>query len=118
MAPTLRHLASRCVRRLIVAGAIRDHAGVRGDAVLVAGHRIVEVGRSGDLRSADLPEERFPGTTIIPGLRDAHLHPVGLAAALLRLSLKEATDLTPSPTCCGTPHEPSPGRCVDRAPSR
>ena len=80
------------LRRLIVADAIRDHAGVRGDAVLVAGHRIVEVGRSGDLRSADLPEERFPGTTIVPGLRDAHLHPVGLAAALLRLSLKEATD--------------------------
>ena len=78
--------------RLIVADAIRDHAGVRGDAVLVAGHRIVEVGRSGDLRSADLPRRAFPGTTIVPGLRDAHLHPVGLAAALLRLSLKEATD--------------------------
>lgn len=80
------------LRRLIVADVVRDHAGVRGDAVLVAGHRIAAVGRSGDLRTTDLPEERLPGATIVPGLRDAHLHPVGHAAVLLRPSLKEAPD--------------------------
>jgi predicted amidohydrolase YtcJ len=80
------------LRRLIVADAVRDPSGPRGDAILVAGGRIAAVGRSGDLRSAELAEERFQGATIVPGLRDAHLHPVGLAALLHRPSLKQAAD--------------------------
>lgn len=80
------------LRRLIVADAVRDPSGREGDAVLVTGGRITAVGRSGDLRSVDLVEERFPGATIVPGLRDAHLHPVGLAALLQRPSLKKAAD--------------------------
>lgn len=81
------------LRRLLIADSVRDHTGVRGDAILVTGHHITAVGRSGDLRSADLPEERFPGSTVIPGLRDAHLHPVGVAAAMRLTSLKSAPDL-------------------------
>ena len=80
------------LRRLIVADAVRDPSGPRGDAILVAGGRIAAVGRSGDLRSAKLAEEQFQGATIVPGLRDAHLHPVGLAALLHRPSLKQAAD--------------------------
>lgn len=80
------------IRRLIVADSVRDRGGVLGDALLITAGRIAAVGRSGDLRSADLVEERFPGAAIVPGLRDAHLHPVGLAALLARPSLKTARD--------------------------
>lgn len=82
------------LRRLIVTDAVRDHTGVLGNAVLVAGDRIEAVGRSGDLRSVALPEERFPGALLVPGLRDAHLHPVGLASALRVPSLKVAADFS------------------------
>jgi len=44
------------------------------------------------LRSPSATEIRFPGATIIPGLRDAHMHPVGYTAALERPSLKPASD--------------------------
>lgn len=79
-------------RRLVVVDRVRNATETLGDAVLVAGTRIAAVGRADDLRSPDLPEERFPGATIIPGLRDAHLHPVGHAAALARPGLKDAAD--------------------------
>src|SRR3990170_1799542 len=78
--------------RLITAGSVRDHTGVRGDAVLVDGPRIVAVGRSADLRSAGVAEVPLPGKVLVPGLRDAHLHPVGLASLLQRPSLKPAAD--------------------------
>ncbi len=80
------------IRRLMVADAVRDATGIRGDAVLIEGSRIVAIGHAGDLRMSDLVEERFPGATIIPGLRDAHMHPVGLAALAQRTSLKTARD--------------------------
>lgn len=79
-------------RRLLVADTVRDASGVLGDAILVDGARITQVGRAADLRHPSLPEERFPGATIVPGLRDAHLHPVGYAAALHRPSLQDAGD--------------------------
>jgi len=79
-------------RRLIVADAVRDATGVRGDAILLDGPQIAAVGQAADLRHPNLPEDRYPGATIVPGLRDAHLHPVGYAASLNRPSLKEAAD--------------------------
>ena len=79
-------------RRLVVADAVRGVDGILGDALLVDGTRVAAIGRTESLRSTDLPEERFPGATIVPGLRDAHLHPVGHAAALRRLTLKTAAD--------------------------
>jgi predicted amidohydrolase YtcJ len=81
-------------RRLIVADAVRDASGVRGDAILVDGPRIAAVGSVERLRSPDLREDRYPGGVVVPGLRDAHLHPVGYAAALSRPSLKTATDFS------------------------
>jgi predicted amidohydrolase YtcJ len=80
--------------RLVTADAIRTPAGVTGDALLVDGGRIVAVGHAADLRVADLPEERFPGATIVPGMRDAHLHPIGHAATLLTPTLKQARDFS------------------------
>ena len=80
------------IRRLIVADAVRDATGALGNALLLTAGRIAGVGRSGDLQAPDLIEERFPGATIVPGLRDAHMHPVGLAALLARPSLKSAAN--------------------------
>jgi len=79
-------------RRLLVGDVVRDTGGIRGDTVLVDDDRIVTVGRSGNLRRPGLEERHLPGV-IVPGLRDAHFHPVGYTAALLRPSLKEAADL-------------------------
>lgn len=78
------------MRRLIVADAVRTAEGLVGDAVLVDGDTVVAVGQSSELDSA--PGEHFRGV-IVPGLRDAHLHPVPYTAAIAGLSLKNAIDI-------------------------
>lgn len=50
------------------------------------------VGDASRLRSEGVAEHRYPGATILPGLVDAHLHPVGYAASLARPILKGARD--------------------------
>jgi predicted amidohydrolase YtcJ len=74
--------------QLVIAESVHGHPGA--DAVLVDGDRIAAIGSSADLNGDEVT--RHPGGTIIPGLRDAHLHPVGYAASLLRPSLKNARD--------------------------
>ena len=81
-------------RRLLIADSIRSTDDQSGDALLIEGDRIVALGDADSLRSPSTNEIRFPGATIIPGLRDAHLHPVGYTAALQRPSLKTAADFT------------------------
>jgi len=76
---------------LITAEAVRS-ATPDADAVLVANGRISAIGRAEALRSADAVEVAFPGATIVPGLRDAHMHPIGYAASLSRPNLKNAAD--------------------------
>jgi predicted amidohydrolase YtcJ len=78
-------------RTLVVARAVRDIGGLRGDAVLIDEGQIVSVGMADRLRLPGLAERSFPGV-IVPGLRDAHLHPVGLAVARSRLSLQGVPD--------------------------
>jgi len=78
---------------LVTAAAVRTSRGVLGDAVVIDGTRIAAVGRRADLASRGMDTDSYPGATIVPGLRDAHFHPVGYAAALARPSLKDAPDL-------------------------
>jgi predicted amidohydrolase YtcJ len=80
------------MRTLLVADTVRTPDAALGDAVLVEDERIVAVGRSSDLQTEGLATRRFPGATVVPGLRDAHLHPVGHAASLQRPILKNAPD--------------------------
>ncbi len=80
-------------QRLVVADRVRTASGTPGDALLISDGRVVAVGRAADLRRPELPEDRFSGSVITPGLRDAHMHPVPYALSLTRLTLKEATDL-------------------------
>jgi len=79
--------------KLVVADHVRTAAGVPGDALLLHGGRIAAVGAAADLRRPGIVEERFPGAVIVPGLRDAHLHPVSYAALLGGLNLADAPDL-------------------------
>jgi predicted amidohydrolase YtcJ len=80
-------------RMLITADSIREADTLNdNDSVLVEASQIVAIGEAADLRGPGVPEIGFEGATIVPGLRDAHLHPVGYAAALQRPSLKTAPD--------------------------
>ncbi|MBN2113042.1 MAG: amidohydrolase [Acidimicrobiia bacterium] len=77
---------------LLTAAAVRDAAAVRGNALLIQDGRIAAIGEAARLRRPGLPERQVAGV-VVPGLRDAHLHPVGHAAALHRVSLAGATSL-------------------------
>ena len=79
--------------RLVIADRVRTASGILGDALLIRDGQIAATGWAADLRRSDLPEDRFPGSVIIPGLRDAHMHPVPYALSLLRPTLKDAADL-------------------------
>lgn len=79
--------------RLVVADAVRiPGRDAEADAVEIVAGRVRRVGLARDLRRPGLAEDRYPGAVIIPGLIDAHFHPVGYAALLAGLSLKTATD--------------------------
>ena len=76
------------MRRLLRAESVRDASGTLGTTILVDGGRIAAVGtdEAGNGPARDL------GGVVVPGLRDAHFHPIGYAAALQRPSLKTAAD--------------------------
>lgn len=79
-------------KTLIVADAVRTADGLAGNAVVVEHGLVAAVGIRSDLAEPGLPEERYVGAVIIPGLRDAHFHPVAYAAALSGISLKTAAN--------------------------
>jgi predicted amidohydrolase YtcJ len=66
---------------------------VDGNAILVRDGHVAGVGRAEDLIRPGIPVAHYPGGVIIPGLRDAHMHPVPYAQSLSRPTLKEATDI-------------------------
>lgn len=81
------------MRLLINANAVVTSDGTMGDSVLVVDGRVAAVGVRGDLDADGAVVKRYRGATIIPGLRDAHMHPVPYAALLDGCSLKQATDV-------------------------
>jgi len=68
-----------------------------GNTVLIDGGKIAALGIAGrdfDQQPGNHAEVlSFPGATIVPGLGDAHFHPLGYTAAVTRLSLKTTRDL-------------------------
>jgi predicted amidohydrolase YtcJ len=78
------------VRRLLLAETVRDAGRILGNAVLVDGGTIAAVGDADALLADDVAEIDSSGGVVVPGLIDAHFHPVGYAAALHRPSLKVA----------------------------
>jgi hypothetical protein len=79
--------------RLIVTDRVRTPTGLLGDAVLIRDGQVAAVGRAADLRVPGVLEDHFPHTVIIPGLRDAHMHPLPYVQSLTRTTLKDAGDL-------------------------
>lgn len=81
------------MKRLVSADAVVTAQGRVGNAVLIDAGHVLAVGDRDEL-SQGLPEDTFPGATIVPGLRDAHIHAVPYAALLKGCSLKSARSLT------------------------
>lgn len=81
------------MRKLVTADAVVTGDGVIGDSILMVGGKVAAVGRRSDLSRPGIVEEAYPGTTIIPGMRDAHFHLVPYAALLGGCSLKAAADM-------------------------
>lgn len=79
--------------RLVLADKVRTASEILGDALLIRAGQVAAVGRATDLRRPEIPEDRFPGHVIVPGLRDAHIHPIAYAFSLTRPTLKDAADL-------------------------
>jgi predicted amidohydrolase YtcJ len=75
--------------RLYVADAVRSADGILGNALLVEEGRVAAVGEVSALRESPVVEERFAGATIVPGLRDAHFHPVAYTAAISGMSVRD-----------------------------
>lgn len=79
--------------KLLVADAVRTASGLRGNSVLVDNGAVVAVGDADKLSKPGIQIERVNGV-LIPGLRDAHFHPVGYTAALTGLTLKDASSMS------------------------
>lgn len=79
-------------RRLLVADRVRTPSGVVGDAVLIEDGHVVEVGHWRNMSAEGVDITSFSGATIVPGFRDAHIHPVGMAANSLGLDLSGVSD--------------------------
>ncbi len=61
-------------------------------SVLMTDRKIASIGRRDDLPMEDLPEDRYNTGFILAPRHDHHFHPIGYAAAVTRLSVKEALD--------------------------
>lgn len=78
--------------RLLISGAVvRTAAGTHGDSILVHDGLVAAMGRRAEITGYD-ESVAYPDAVILPGLRDAHLHPVLYAAALRGTTLATAPD--------------------------
>jgi predicted amidohydrolase YtcJ len=75
---------------LFSAAAVRTAAGLLGNAVLVKDGMIAAIGERADLLGS-APETVYQNAYLLPGLRDAHLHPVAYAATLRGTTLATAS---------------------------
>jgi hypothetical protein len=78
-------------RQLYSATTIRTANGAPGDTILVVDGVVREIGDRSTL-TGTAPETVYSGAVILPGLRDAHIHPVAYAAALRGTTLATARD--------------------------
>lgn len=78
-------------RQLFSATLVRTAGGTPGNAILVEDGFVVGIGDRTTL-VGDAAESMYSDAVIMPGLRDAHIHPVAYAAALRGTTLAAATD--------------------------
>ena len=79
------------MRRLVVADRVRTSKGVVGNAVLIEAGKVVAVGEADALRDQRTEEVHHAGV-IIPGLVDAHFHPLAYALEETGLKLGGSAD--------------------------
>ncbi len=79
--------------RVISAERVVTSDGIVGDAVLVDDGKILRVGAASDLLEPGCERLHHAGATIVPGLRDAHIHAVPYASLLRGCSLKSAMSI-------------------------
>lgn len=75
---------------LHVGATVRTAAGVLGNAILVRNGLVAAVGDADELRGDVIVDHG--DAVLLPGLRDAHIHPVAYAAALRGTTLSTAAD--------------------------
>ncbi len=80
-------------RRLLVADAVRTARGIHGNAILLDGNRVVAAGDRRTLDAPGLTVHEYPGAYLVPGMRDAHMHPVPYASSLYGTSLDAAASI-------------------------
>jgi len=80
-------------RRLLVADAVRTARGVPGNAILIEDGHVIAMGDQRTLEGPGVKVEEYAGAVLIPGLRDAHMHPVTYAASLSGTSLNSVTSI-------------------------
>ncbi len=78
---------------LFTAAAVQTATGKRGDAILVEDGKVLAVGSHSDLAGSASDRHDLGGGVIVPGLRDAHLHPVHYAAALIGTTVSHVADM-------------------------
>ena len=81
-------------RRLLIGEAVRTARGIHGNAVLMHDDRVVAVGDQRTLRQPGVRVENYEGAFLLPGMRDAHMHPVPYAASLFGVSLEGVTSIS------------------------
>ncbi len=81
------------VRLVISADAVATGQGIIGDSIRVVDGRVDAIGARSDLATDGVIMRHYRGATLIPGFRDAHMHPVPYAALLDGCSLKQASDM-------------------------
>lgn len=80
-------------RRLLVGEAVRTARGLHGNAVLIHNDRVLAVGNQRDLHRPGVRVDTYEGAFLLPGLRDAHIHPVPYASSLFGISLEDVTSI-------------------------
>lgn len=80
------------MRKILAARTVTTDRGVVGDSILIVDGRVAAIGTLTDFDGSGIEVTEYDAT-IIPGLRDAHTHPVAYTALLAGCSLKNATDM-------------------------
>lgn len=80
------------MRRVLSGRAVSTGRGNIGDSILIVDGKVAAIGTLTDFDGDGIAVTRYDAT-IIPGLRDAHMHPVAYATLLAGCSLKNATDM-------------------------
>jgi predicted amidohydrolase YtcJ len=75
------------------ASLVRTSTGVVGDAIRVENGMVIAIGKRAAI-SGDAVEVHHGDAVLMPGLRDAHLHPVAYAAALRGTTLATAANFS------------------------